>query len=86
MTNSSINSYVTHVFRFCLVFANVRDAESSSLLSFPRVRKLSRDVPADAGFLCDKATVFGEGIKGTPCVMNCRFLDVAMEGHCSYVC
>jgi len=28
-------------------------------------RQLSRDVPADVGFLCDKITVLGDSIKGT---------------------
>jgi hypothetical protein len=36
------------------------------VLSFPSARQLSWDVPADAGLLCDKAGILGEGIKETP--------------------
>ena len=38
---------------------------SASLLSYPSARQLSQDVPAEAGFLCDKAAVFRDKIKGT---------------------
>jgi hypothetical protein len=31
---------------------------------------MSRDVPADAGFLFNKASVHGETIKGTPCITH----------------
>jgi hypothetical protein len=37
-----------------------------SVSSCPRTRQLSWDVPADAGFLYDKAAVLGDTIKGTP--------------------
>jgi hypothetical protein len=32
--------------------------------------KLSMDVPADAGFICDKAEVLGDMIKETPSNLN----------------
>jgi hypothetical protein len=35
------------------------------VVSFSLAPQLSRDVPADAGFLCDKSDVFGDTIKGT---------------------
>ena len=37
-----------------------------SLLSCPCSLQLSQNVPAYAGFLCDKATVFMDTIKVTP--------------------
>jgi hypothetical protein len=33
-------------------------------LQRPEARHLSRDVPANANFLCDKVTVIGDTIKG----------------------
>ena len=30
---------------------------------------MPRNVPADAGFLSDKAAVFDAAIKGTPCIL-----------------
>jgi hypothetical protein len=41
-----------------------------SAFLFPvfRVPELSRDVPADAGFLCSKFAVVGMAVKEGPCV------------------
>jgi hypothetical protein len=39
------------------------------LLSLAWEPQVSRDVPADAGFLPDKAAVFGAAIKETPCTL-----------------
>ena len=71
-----------YVKRNCVVLPglrpNIRDAECLSLLSFPRARKLSQNVPAGAGLLYDRAAVLGETIKRTPCVMIYRFLDMVV--------
>ena len=39
-----------------------------SLLSCPWIRRLSQGVPADEGFLCDKAAMSGGKKKGTLCI------------------
>ena len=41
------------------------DTSQASLSSRLWTRQLSRDVPVDAGLLCDKAAVLGDSIKGT---------------------
>jgi len=43
---------------------------TASLLSFPRAWHLSRDVPANAGFPCDKSAVLGDTIKDTSSSYN----------------
>lgn len=48
-----------------LAFFDCSDA--ACLLSFPRAPQLSRDMPADAGFLRHKTAVLGETIKETAC-------------------
>jgi hypothetical protein len=40
----------------------------ASVLSLPSARQPSRDIPADAGFLRDKASVLGDTIKWTPVI------------------
>ena len=40
---------------------------SDAFLQYPEARQLSRDVPASADFLCVKATVIGDKIKGETC-------------------
>lgn len=37
-----------------------------SISSCPCSLQLSQDVPACAGFICDKAAIFRDTIKGTP--------------------
>jgi len=41
-----------------------------SLLSCFWARQISQDVPANVGFLCDKAAVLGDKIKGTLYILN----------------
>jgi hypothetical protein len=38
------------------------------ILSWSCARELPRNALADAGFVCDKASVLRETIKGTPCI------------------
>ena len=38
------------------------------LLSWSCARELPRNALADAGFVCDKAAMLTETIKGTPCI------------------
>jgi hypothetical protein len=45
----------------------VRKLYTECFLYIVSVSSLSRDVPADAGLLCDKAAVFGDTVKETFC-------------------
>lgn len=48
----------------------IQQEVTQCLLSCLWRREFSRDVAAEAGFLCDKATVFGDIIKETSCTIH----------------
>ena len=43
-----------------------------SVLSVPSTTQLSRDSPANAGFVCDISTLLGGTVKGTSCTFESR--------------
>jgi hypothetical protein len=63
--------YISDFYRIILNYMHVIYLFSMTyrvlLLSWACARELPRNALADAGFVCDKAAVLRETIKGTPC-------------------
>jgi hypothetical protein len=53
----------------CFLTVGSKVLHSAFLLSLSRAPQLSQDIPADAGLLCDKATMLFAATKDRPCTL-----------------